>query len=385
VTAPTSRGRATHPTDLTPDALRAAFEVPSAMTVGIEEELMLLDEHSLDLAPRAPEVLAATGGDPRFKPELPAAQLEIAVPPAASVPEAAAGRRAARAKIAGVAAPDARLAGAGAHPFASPEGVVNPAPRYQLLAAEFGRVIRHQLLFGLHVHVAVRPAARALAVYNALRSYLPDVAALASNAPFYAGADTGLASVRPKIADILPRQGVPPEIPAWDSLADYLTWGRASGAVPEPGQWWFELRLHLAYGTVEVRVPDTQTTVADTAAVAAVVHSLVAWLADRHAAGEELPVDATWRVAENRWAACRHGVDARLADLRTGQVRTVRDRLHALLDEIEPVAARLGCAAELAAARDLIADNGAVRQRAVAAERGVHGLVEWLAERFLAP
>jgi glutamate---cysteine ligase / carboxylate-amine ligase len=155
--------------------------------------------------------------------------------------------------------------------------------------------------------------------------------------------------------------------------------------VPEPGQWWFELRLHLAYGTVEVRVPDTQTTVADTAAVAAVVHSLVAWLADRHAAGEELPVDATWRVAENRWAACRHGVDARLADLRTGQVRTVRDRLHALLDEIEPVAARLGCAAELAAARDLIADNGAVRQRAVAAERGVHGLVEWLAERFLAP
>jgi glutamate---cysteine ligase / carboxylate-amine ligase len=385
VTVPSSRGTATQPTDLTPDALRAAFEVPSAMTVGIEEELMLLDAHSLDLAPRSPEVLAATGGDPRFKPELPAAQLEIAVPPAVSVPEAAAGLRAARAEIAGVAAPDARLAGAGAHPFASPEGVVNPAPRYQRLAAEFGRVIRHQLLFGLHVHVAVRPADRALAVYNALRSYLPDLAALAANAPFYAGADTGLASVRPKIADILPRQGVPPEIPTWDALADYLTWGRASGAVPEPGQWWFELRLHLAYGTVEVRVPDVQTTVADTAAVAAVVHSLVAWLAERHAAGDELPVDATWRVAENRWAACRHGVEARLADLRPGQVLTVRERLHALLDELEPVAARLGCAAELAGARELIGDNGAVRQRAVAAERGVHGLVEWLAERFLAP
>jgi len=376
---------ATQPTDLTADALRAAFEVPSAMTVGIEEELMVIDARSLDLAPRAPELLAATGGDPRFKPELPAAQLEIAVPPAASVPEAAAGLRAARTEIAGLAAPDARLAGAGAHPFASPEGVVNPAPRYQLLAAEFGRVIRHQLLFGLHVHVAVRPADRALAVYNALRSHLPDLAALASNAPFYAGADTGLASVRPKIADILPRQGVPPEIPTWEALSDYLTWGRAAGAVPEPGQWWFELRLHLAYGTVEVRVPDVQSTVADTAAVAAIVHSLVAWLADRHAAGDDLPVDATWRVAENRWAACRHGVEARLADLRTGQVRTVRDRLHALLDELGPVAARLGCRAELAAARELLDDNGAVRQRAVAAERGVHGLVEWLADRFLAP
>jgi carboxylate-amine ligase len=375
---------AAHPAALTPEALRAAFEEPAPMTVGIEEELMLLDAHSLDLAPRAPEVLAATGGDPRFKPELPAAQVEIAVPPAATVPEAAAALAAARADLAAAAAPDARLAGAGAHPFAAPEGVVHPAPRYERLADEFGAVIRHQLLFGLHVHVAVRPAGRALAVYNALRSYLPDLAALAANAPHYAGRDTGLASVRPKIADILPRQGVPPEIPSWDALADYLRWGRASGTVPEPGQWWFELRLHLRYGTVELRVPDAQSTVADTAAVAAVAHALVAWLAERHDAGERLEVAPTWRIAENRWAACRHGADARLADLVTGETRPARERLDALLDELEPVAARLGCAAELGAARELAADNGAVRQRAVAAERGLHGLVEWLAERFLA-
>src|SRR4051812_341293 len=98
------------------------------MTVGIEEELMLLDARTLDLAPRAHEVLAAADGDPRFKPELPAAQLEIAVPPAGSVPEAAAGLRQARADIAGVAAPGARLAAAGAHPFAQPQGPGPPAP-----------------------------------------------------------------------------------------------------------------------------------------------------------------------------------------------------------------------------------------------------------------
>jgi glutamate---cysteine ligase / carboxylate-amine ligase len=376
---------AAQPVVLTADGLRAAFAAPSAMTVGIEEELMLLDARTLELEPRAHEVLAAMGGDPRFKPELPAAQLEIAVPPAASVPEAAAALARARADIAGVAAPDARLAAAGAHPFSPPEGPVNPAPRYERLEAEFGAVIRHQLLFGLHVHVAVRPADRALAVYNALRSYLPDLAGLAANAPFYAGRDTGLASVRPKIADILPRQGVPPEIPSWDALADYLQWGRATGTIPEPGQWWFELRLHLIYGTVEVRVPDVQTTVADTAALAAVVHALVARLAERHDAGEDLDVDATWRIAENRWAACRHGLDARLADLRTGDVRPARERLQALLDDLDPVAARLGCADELRAARGLVERNGAVRQRAVAAERGLPGLAEWLAERFLAP
>jgi carboxylate-amine ligase len=374
---------AVYPSDLSPEALRGAFEPPSAMTVGIEEELMLVDARTFELDPHAHEVLAATGDDPRFKPELPAAQLEIAVPPAGSVPEAAAGLARARADIAAVAAPGARLAAAGAHPFSAPEGPVHPAPRYERLEAEFGAVIRHQLLFGLHVHVAVRPADRALAVYNALRSYLPDLAALAANAPFYAGRDTGLASVRPKIADILPRQGVPPEIPGWDALADYLQWGRAAGTIAEPSQWWFELRLHLAYGTVEVRVPDVQATVAATAALAAVVHALVARLAERHDSGEELPVDATWRIAENRWAACRHGLDAGLADLRTGEVRPARERLGALLDELEPVAGRLGCADELDGARALVARNGALRQRAIAAERGLPGLVEWLADEFL--
>jgi carboxylate-amine ligase len=375
---------AAYPAVLSAEALRAAFEAPAAMTVGIEEELMLLDARTFELAPRAHEVLAAAGGDPRFKPELPAAQLEIAVPPAASVPEAAAALTEARAALAAIAAPDARLAAAGAHPFSAPEGPVHPAPRYERLEAEFGAVIRHQLLFGLHVHVAVRPADRALAVYNALRSYLPDIAALAANAPFYAGRDTGLASVRPKIADILPRQGVPPEIPSWDALAGYLRWGRVAGAIADASQWWFELRLHLAYGTVEVRVPDVQTTVAETAAVAAVVHALVARLAERHDAGEPLDVDATWRIAENRWAACRHGLDARLADLRTGAARPARDRLAALLDELGGTAARIGCPAGLDAARALVERNGAGRQRAVAAERGLPGLAEWLTERFLA-
>jgi carboxylate-amine ligase len=375
---------ATEPDPLSAEALRAPFEPPTAMTVGLEEELMLLDARTLDLAPRAPEILAATGGDPRFKPELPAAQLEIVLEPLPDVGRAAVALAAARADLAGAAAPDARVAGAGAHPFASPEGVVHPAPRYQKLEAEFGAVIRHQLLFGLHVHVAVRPADRALAVYNALRSYLPVLAALGANAPYYAGRDTGLASVRPKIADILPRQGVPPEVPSWEALAGFLRWGQASGAIPQPGQWWFELRLHVRFGTVEVRVPDTQSSVADTVAIAAVVHALVARLADRHAAGETLAVDATWRIAENRWAACRHGLDAGLADLRSGDVRPARERLHALLDELEPVAERLNAGPGLEHARALIAGNGAARQRAVAAERGVHGLVEWLGDRFLA-
>jgi glutamate---cysteine ligase / carboxylate-amine ligase len=346
-----------YPADLSPEALRAAFEPPSEMTVGIEEELMLVDARTFELAPRAHEVLAATGGDPRFKPELPAAQLEIAVPPAASVPEAAAGLHRARADIAAVAEPDARLAAAGAHPFSAPEGPVHPAPRYHRLEEEFGAVIRHQLLFGLHVHFAVRPAGRALAVYNALRSYLPDLAALAANAPFYEGRDSGLASVRPRISGLLPRQGIPPALDSFEAYAEALRWC----GFDDPRQWWWELRLHPTFGTVEIRVPDTQATIADTAAVATVAHALATRVADDGVAPAE-----SWRIDHNRWAACRHGAAAVMTDPATGERERTRDRLARALGTPPP------------------ALDGAARQRALAAEHGLDGLVAALADGFTA-
>jgi carboxylate-amine ligase len=351
--------------------------------VGLEEELMVLDPATGDLAPRAPEVLAALDGDGRFKPEMPAAQLEVVVPPAAGVGEAARALHAARVRLAEGAEGIARFAGAGLHPFAAPEGVLNQGGRYEAILAEYGILARRQLVFGLHVHVALRGPDRALAVYNALRSYLPELAALAANAPFHAGRDTGLASARPIIADILPRQGVPPAIPSFEAHADALRWGARTGWIAEAGMWWYELRLHPMYGTLEVRVADQQPTVAESAAVAAVAHALVAHLAARHAAGERLPVAPSWRIEENRWSACRHGLDGELADLETGELLPTRERLHALLDELAPAAAGLGCDLELERAVSLVDGPGARRHRDVASERGLDGLVNWLADRFL--
>jgi glutamate---cysteine ligase / carboxylate-amine ligase len=361
--------------------LRAAFETHEGLTVGLEEELMLLDAETLDLAPRAVEVVDGLCGDPRFKIEMPAAQLEIVTAPHATVGAAARELADARRALEGAAAAGGmRLAGAGAHPFASGLGPLNPGPRYDAIGAEYASVARRQLVFGLHVHVAVRGAERALAVYNALRSHLPELAALAANAPFYEGRDSGLASVRSRISGLLPRQGVPPPLASIEEYAEALRWG----GFADPRQWWWELRLHPAFGTVEVRVPDTQATVAATAAVGAVVHALAARLAARHDAGEVLAAAPSWRIDENRWSACRHGPDGELKDLATGERRPTRTRLHALLDELAPDAERLDCAAELAAARDLLEPGGAARARAVAAERGLHGLVERLAAAFAA-
>ena len=363
--------------------LRATFDAPAPLTVGLEEEVMLLDPETLDLAPRAAEVLAALNGDPRFKLEFPAAQLEILTPPAQRVGEAidvlAAGRR--RLHAIGAALP--RPACAGVHPFAAAEGALNRGGRYERIEAEYGMVARRQLVFGLQVHVAVRGADRALAVYNRLREHLPELAALAANGPFHGDRDTGLASMRPLISGMLPRQGVPPELESWDQLAVELQWGARAGATPEPRMWWWEVRLHPSYGTLEVRVPDAQVTVAQAAAVAAVAHALSAWLAERHDDGERPAAAPTWRIAENRWRACRHGLEAPLADLSDGTTERARDRLAGLLEALAPTATRIGCRPELDSAWSLLEANGAERQRAVAAGSGVRGVVEWLAEQFL--
>jgi len=371
-----------NPTPPTAAELRAAFDAPEPLTIGLEEELMLLDPATLDLLPRAAEVVEAAA-DPRVKLEMPAAQLELTLPPARSVPAAIAALGEGRRFLAAAAAPVGRLASAGVHPFAAAHGVLNDTARYRLTEDEFGDIARSQLVCAFQVHVAVGGADRSLGVYNGLRPWLPLIAALAANAPFHDGRDTGLASIRPKIGEQLPRQGMPPAISTWEAFADALAWGAASGSLPDAQRWWWELRPHPRYGTLEVRVPDAQATVADAAAVAALVHCLVAWLADRYEAGEELPTADTWRIEENRWFALRHGMDAELADLRTGVRTPVRHALRALVAELEPVAERLGCDAELATVEALGADPGAARQRRAFAAGGLRGVAEYLAGAYV--
>jgi carboxylate-amine ligase len=136
----------------------------------------------------------------------------------------------------------------------------------------------------------------------------------------------------------------------------------------------------VAFGTLEVRVPDAQTTLADAGATAAAVHALAAFLAESEC--DEAPAP-TWRIEENRWSAARYGVEGEMADLVTGEREPTRERLSRMLDELEPVAVRLGAAPLLTEARGLVQENGAIRQRRIAAERGVRGMTAWLAEAFL--
>jgi carboxylate-amine ligase len=373
------------PHDLSVRELRASFDAATAYTVGIEDEVMLLDPDTLELATRAGDVLAKLDGDPQFKLELPASQLEILGPPGPRVADAATAVLNGRRKLADATSGLVRLASAGVHPFSSGTGKLNRGPRYDRTVHEYGALARRQLVCALQVHVAVGDGDRALATYNAARSFLPLLAALAANAPFYEGDDTGLASVRPKLAELLPRQGVPPRLDGWETYASALRWGARVGPFPDAGAWWWELRPHPRYGTLEFRVPDGQTTVADAAAIAAAAQALVAWLDSRLAAGEELAVAPSWRIAENRWSACRHGVEGTMADLQSGEQRPTRIWLTELLDTLEPVARGLGAGNELDHARAMVEVNPAMAQRRVAAAEGMTGLARWLAARFREP
>jgi glutamate---cysteine ligase / carboxylate-amine ligase len=346
---------------------------------------MLLAPDSLELSPVAPDVLALLSGDPRFKLELPASQIEITTRSRARVSEIAQELLDARRVLVERSGELVRVAAAGAHPFSPGVGELNAIPRYEGTIQEYGAVAARQLVCALQVHVGVGDAGRTLAVYNAARAYLPLIAALAANAPFYEGRDTGLASVRPKLGELLPRQGIPPSIASWDDYAEILRWGEASGTFPSAQTWWWELRLHPSFGTLEFRVPDAQSSVADAAAIAAVAQSLVAWLGQRHDGGERLPAPHRWQIEENRWSACRYGVEGDMVEIATAARRPTREMVGELLDTLAPIAARLTSTPQLERAREMVHANGAIVQRRVAQRDGARSLTRWLTERFLDP
>jgi carboxylate-amine ligase len=341
--------------------LRALFGEPAPLTVGLEEEIMLLDGESLDLAPRGAELLAAAGPDEPFKLEMPAAQVELVGRPAASVAEAIAGLAEGRRRLATLAAEHGLLpACMPVHPFAAAEGPLNDGPRYAAIEAAYGTVARRQLLSALHVHVRVEGADRALAVYNALRGHLPDIAALAAAGPYYEGRDTGLASMRPLLGALLPRQGIPPELPSWDAFAAALS------DVGDPAAWWWELRPHRLHGTLEVRAPDVQASLGDAGAVAAFVYALVGWLAARHDEDDLPPAEPYWQIAERRWAALRHGLAGRPGE-----------RVAGLIESLE------AAGADLAGPRRLLAGGGPAARLREAADGDVREATAHLAGRFL--
>ena len=363
------------------EALVASYEcgfMPGNLpTIGVEEELILVDGESLEPVNAIESVLAALPGE-RFQAEFRASQIEIVTPVFVTVADLCAELAGARRCLVEALDGRVRLLAAGTHPTSTRPVAVTDRPRYREIAADYPWITRRGIPSGLHVHVGVGGPDEALAVYNAARGYLPELAALAANSPFFEGADTGLASSRLKLADDQPRSGIPPAFRSWRALAEFVEWGSKGERFRNSTYLWWDLRPRPDFGTLEFRVADTQTSVEHTAAIAAICQSLVAALRARFRAGARLPAHPTHVINENRWHALRGGLDCTLLDPGTGEAAPARTRIGRLLLELESYAAELGCSEELALAWQLLNVNGAVHQRDLVATRGFAGLLRRL-------
>jgi carboxylate-amine ligase len=362
------------------ERFRRCFERGTPYSVGVEEELLLIDPVTLEPAPVAEGALTAGDSDRRIVAELRSTQIELVTPPHLTPLEVGHSLERLRSDLRLLLEDRATFVAAGAHPISTRPGPITDRPRYRDVAKCCPWADRLTLTCGLHVHVAVPGAERTLAVYNALRSFLPVIAALSVNSPFYSGRDSGMDSVRWKLNGALARSGIPPAFPSWEAYADFVGWASRGGVMADFSYQWWDLRLSPRYGTIEVRIADAQTYIEDSTALVALIQTLVAALAERFDIEGRLPVHPSERIHENAWLAVRDGCNGALVDLESGVSRATNEIASSLVRELEPVARRaLGCEQELKSVYRLISETGADRQRRIAAVRGARGLVRWLA------
>jgi glutamate---cysteine ligase / carboxylate-amine ligase len=348
-----------------------AFWQPSApYTVGIEEELMLLDAGDFSLAQRSDDVLPRLPAElaEHVSAETHQAAIELATEPHTTVGAAIAELRGLRSWLGEeLAELDMAVAGAGTHPFALwTETRVSPAGRYQVILQTMADLARREPTFALHVHVGVGDPERAMVLFNRLRAHLPLLLAVSANSPFWQGRATGLASTRTPVFGMFPRTGIPRRFTSygdWVRTVDELL---RCGAFPEPTFLWWDVRPQPALGTVEVRVMDAQSRVDATAGLCALVLA-VARLELEEGYADDALVDAEVLLAENRFLAARDGIEAELLDPVSERRVPARELLGALLEAARPHADALGCRAELDLVTGLADEPGFGRQLDIAA------------------
>src|SRR3712207_4417118 len=234
------------------------------------------------------------------------------------------------------------IAASGLHPISDPFSQrFTPGERYERMGEELGALARLQIIYALHVHVAVADEERAIRATNALLRHVPLFVALSANSPFWNGMDTGFASARVKIRDASPRSGLPPTFHSWEEFENYTDALATMGNIPDFSWFWWDVRPHPRHRTVELRVPDAQAHPEYVSALAALTRWLVA-------TPEDLVPERARFVSENTWRAIRRGLEAPFYDFETKEEKGARETARDLVARLRPVAQDLGCEAVVA-------------------------------------
>jgi carboxylate-amine ligase len=343
----------------------SGFAFGSGFTVGIEEELLLVDPDTHDLVPRTEAVLAAMDVDARAAGhDAYAAQLELRSPPASSVGDAAAALAELRSRA---AESGATLMGSGLHPaapFGSAELV--DGSRYAVVADEVRGLLRRTPESALHVHVGLPDERVAVRAFNALRRQVPLLVGLAANSPFWFGSDSGLASARFALSRAYPGRGIPRALRDVGDLEELADATLTAAGLGDATFLWWDLRLHPRYGTIELREMDSQATLEHAAALAALVRALVLEAAERPPRGDDPPSEA---LAWSAFRAARDGVTATVVD--GDAPRALADVATDAVTRLRPLARALGDEDALDGVRTLAEAGGAERRRAAFAAGGM--------------
>jgi glutamate---cysteine ligase / carboxylate-amine ligase len=346
------------------------FTGPS-YTIGIEEELMIVDAETLELANSIEGVLAALGDarpEGEVKPELMESVCEIATTPCRNTREAGQQLRALRREVHRVAGGlGLDIGAAGTHPFAMWEDQrIVSRPRYRELIAGLQWVARQELIFGIHVHVGLDDPDKAIHVTNGMRVHLPILLALSCNSPFWRADVTGLQSARTPVFRAFPRVGIPPRYDSFEDWAKRIDFMTTCRVIPDYTYLWYDVRPHPKLGTVEVRIMDSQTRVEHTLAIAALIQAMVKELGEHFDAGKRLSRYPYEMLDENKWLAARHGLDGRLVDLPKTDTVDARALVARLMKRLRPQAEELDSIDDFEVLDDLLVNgNGASRQLVV--------------------
>jgi carboxylate-amine ligase len=363
---------------LSPDeqmrSAREAFEEGRDFTIAVEEEFALLDPETLELTNRFEELKASAAGtdfDEHLVGELIASEIEVKTGRCSNFTEAAEVMARRRVQLGELADRfSVGLASTGTHPWSRwQDQRIIDTPHYRRNNEILQYVVWRNNSFGIHAHIGIKGADRAIAVCNAFRNVLPELLALSASSPFAEDCVTGLHSVRTEIfTRMFPRCGVPDAYDGWAAYEEYIRLLYATASIDEHTQIWWSVRPHLAYPTVEVRICDAQPDLESAQSVAALIYALAARFARALDEGEPLPNLPHRLIEENLWRAIRHGLSGGLIDFERGEVVPARARIEALIGWVEPVAQEIGAAPYLI----VPPANAAERQYARLAEVGSH-------------
>jgi glutamate---cysteine ligase / carboxylate-amine ligase len=339
-------------------------------TLGIEEEFQIIDPETRELRSHIQEIFA--DGKMILKERVKSEMHQSVVELRTEVCDDAASARQQvielRVKLATLAARDGlKIASAGTHPFSHwMDQLITADERYATIVKDMQQVARANLIFGLHVHVGIPDREVAIAVMNQARYFLPHLYALSVNSPFWLGQNTGLKAYRQMIFERFPRTGIPDPFESLSEYEDYLKLLVATGCIDNAKKIWWDIRLHPFFDTLEFRICDAQSRVADTVALAALMQAIVVKL------HKLLRQNVTFRmyprrlIDENRWRASRYGLDGKLIDFGRKCEVDERELLHEMLEFIATEVEELGSAGEIAHIEKIMCEGtGADRQLAV--------------------